>query len=285
MKRIAYLDNLLYPVMLILTMIALHFHAGTIQLDINSSDAQRDLNTAVGTSLLSGVFLLSIRIIQQNVAKHLFLMLNVIRKPQDFWFHRKKLSEQFKRHVIWSLSLGFVMPLLYMVSEGVIARINEREVFAVAMGAVPLWLLMSLFILQITTVNRYLWKFLSNGSIEAIDKIKLYRSVIKIAVTTIFMTSMVFLVIPVFWIKQPVHFFDMVFIVSLVLFFVVFLVAPTIKFICIVRKIKCSLARDLDRKIDRLIKESVVAEKSKEIEYLLSIKERYCDSWIFYRYK
>merc|ERR1711969_423205 len=99
------------------------------------------------------------------------------------------------------------MPLLYMVSEGVIARINEREVFAVAMGAVPFWLLMSLFILQITTVNRYLWKFLSNGSIEAIDKIKLYRSVIKIAVTTIFMTSMVFLVIPVFWIKQPVHFF------------------------------------------------------------------------------
>lgn len=171
MKRTVLFDNLMYPILLILFMVGLHYISGTIKFPVESSDAQRDFNTAMGTSLLSGVFLLSIRILQQKVANNLLLALHVIKKHNDFGLHRRTLSERFKKQLIWAISIGFIMPLLYMISEGVIERIHEKEVFIVAMSAIPFWLLLSLFIMQLTTVNRYLWKFLSDDTVDAMGKL------------------------------------------------------------------------------------------------------------------
>ena len=137
MKHNVLFDNLMYPVLLILFMIVLHCFSGTIQFPVESSDAQRDLNTAIGTSLLSGVFLLAIRVLQQKVANNLLLILNTIKKHNEFGLHRRILSEQFKKQLVWAISVGFMMPLLYMISEGVIKRIDEKEVFIVAMSAIP----------------------------------------------------------------------------------------------------------------------------------------------------
>lgn len=282
MKHNVLFDNLMYPVLLILFMIVLHCFAGTIQFPVESSDAQRDLNTAIGTSLLSGVFLLAIRVLQQKVANNLLLILNTIKKQNEFGLHRRILSEQFKKQLVWAISIGFMMPLLYMISEGVIERIDEKEVFIVAMSAIPFWLLLSLFIMQLTTVNRYLWKFLSDDTVDAMGKLKLYKYVISLTVTTIMTTSMVFLVIPVFWINQPIHLFDAIFISCLFAFFVVFLLTPLIYFHHQVKKIKLAVAKEIDKTIAQLIKQSLVEEKSKEIEHLLHVKETLCDpksSW------
>ena len=282
MKHNVLFDNLMYPVLLILFMIALHCFSGTIQFPVESSDAQRDLNTAIGTSLLSGVFLLAIRVLQQKAANNLLLILNTIKKHNEFGLHRRILSEQFKKQLVWAISIGFMMPLLYMISEGVIERIDEKEVFIVAMSAIPFWLLLSLFIMQLTTVNRYLWKFLSDDTVDAMGKLKLYKYVISLTVTTIMTTSMVFLVIPVFWINQPIHLFDAIFISCLFAFFVVFLFTPLIYFHHQVKKIKLAVAKEIDKTIAQLIKQSLVEEKSKEIEHLLHVKETLCDpksSW------
>ena len=282
MKHNVLFDNLMYPVLLILFMIVLHCFAGTIQFPVESSDAQRDLNTAIGTSLLSGVFLLAIRVLQQKVANNLLLILNTIKKHNEFGLHRRILSEQFKKQLVWAISIGFMMPLLYMISEGVIERIDEKEVFIVAMSAIPFWLLLSLFIMQLTTVNRYLWKFLSDDTVDAMGKLKLYKYVISLTVTTVMTTSMVFLVIPVFWINQPIHLFDAIFISCLFAFFVVFLFTPLIYFHHQVKKIKLAVAKEIDKTIAQLIKQSLVEEKSKEIEHLLHVKETLCDpksSW------
>lgn len=282
MKRTVLFDNLMYPILLILFMVGLHYISGTIKFPVESSDAQRDFNTAMGTSLLSGVFLLSIRILQQKVANNLLLALHVIKKHNDFGLHRRILSERFKKQLIWAISIGFIMPLLYMISEGVIERIHEKEVFIVAMSAIPFWLLLSLFIMQLTTVNRYLWKFLSDDTVDAMGKLKLYKYVISLTVTTVMTTSMVFLVIPVFWINQPIHLFDAIFISCLFAFFVVFLFTPLIYFHHQVKKIKLAVAKEIDKTIAQLIKQSLVEEKSKEIEHLLHVKETLCDpksSW------
>lgn len=282
MKHNVLFDNLMYPVLLILFMIVLHCFSGTIQFPVESSDAQRDLNTAIGTSLLSGVFLLAIRVLQQKVANNLLLILNTIKKHNEFGLHRRILSEQFKKQLVWAISIGFMMPLLYMISEGVIERIDEKEVFIVAMSAIPFWLLLSLFIMQLTTVNRYLWKFLSDDTVDAMGKLKLYKYVISLTVTTVMTTSMVFLVIPVFWINQPIHLFDAIFISCLFAFFVAFLLTPLMYFHHQVKKIKLAVAKEIDKTIAQLIKQSLVEEKSKEIEHLLHVKETLCDpksSW------
>lgn len=277
MNKANLLENLTYPLLLVTCMLVLHTIGGTIQLDIASLDAQRDFNTAIGTSLLSGAFLLSIRVIQKSVAKHLLLILDVNKRRDNFWRHRKTLSERFKMHLIWSVTLGFIMPILYMITEGVISRINQKEVFIVAVGAIPFWLLMSLYIFQITTVNRYLRKFLNTEGMELIVKIRMYQSVMTVAAITISTTLMVFLIMPVFWINLSVHLFDMVFISSLCLFLTLLLVSPLINYYRKLRKTKQLLASDLDRRIECLIKESVTSERSKEIEYLLSLKEKYCN--------
>ena len=277
MKHNVLFDNLMYPVLLILFMIVLHCFSGTIQFPVESSDAQRDLNTAIGTSLLSGVFLLAIRVLQQKVANNLLLILNTIKKQNEFGLHRRILSEQFKKQLVWAISIGFMMPLLYMISEGVIERIDEKEVFIVAMSAIPFWLLLSLFIMQLTTVNRYLWKFLSDDTVDAMGKLKLYKYVISLTVTTVMTTSMVFLVIPVFWINQPIHLFDAIFISCLFAFFVAFLLTPLMYFHHQVKKIKLAVAKEIDKTIAQLIKQSLVEEKSKEIEHLLHVKETLCD--------
>ncbi|AMK00234.1 hypothetical protein AVL55_19980 [Alteromonas macleodii] len=284
MKHNVLFDNLMYPVLLILFMIVLHCFSGTIQFPVESSDAQRDLNTAIGTSLLSGVFLLAIRVLQQKVANNLLLALHGIKKHNDFGLHRRILSERFKKQLIWAISIGFIMPLLYMISEGVIERIHEKEVFIVAMSAIPFWLLLSLFVMQLTTVNRYLWKFLSNDTVDAMGKLKLYKYVINLAMTAVMTTSIVFLVIPIFWINQPIHLFDLIFICSLFVFFAVFLFTPLIYFYHQIRKIKQALSKEIDERIAELIKQSLVAEKSKEIEKLLYIKETFCDTNPFWKF-
>ena len=284
MKHNVLFDNLMYPVLLILFMIVLHCFSGTIQFPVESSDAQRDLNTAIGTSLLSGVFLLAIRVLQQKAANNLLLILNTIKKHNEFGLHRRILSEQFKKQLLWAISIGFMMPLLYMISEGVIERIDEKEVFIVAMSAIPFWLLLSLFIMQLTTVNRYLWKFLSDDTVDAMGKLKLYKYVTSLTVTTVMTTSMVFLVIPVFWINQPIHLFDLIFICCLFVFFAVFLFTPLIYFYQQIRKIKQALSKEIDERIAELIKQSLVAEKSKEIERLLYVKETFCDTNSFWKF-
>ena len=284
MKRTVLFDNLMYPILLILFMVGLHYISGTIKFPVESSDAQRDFNTAMGTSLLSGVFLLSIRILQQKVANNLLLALHVIKKHNDFGLHRRTLSERFKKQLIWAISIGFIMPLLYMISEGVIERIHEKEVFIVAMSAIPFWLLLSLFVMQLTTVNRYLWKFLSNDTVDAMGKLKLYKYVINLAMTAVMTTSIVFLVIPIFWINQPIHLFDLIFICSLFVFFAVFLFTPLIYFYHQIRKIKQALSKEIDERIAELIKQSLVAEKSKEIERLLYVKETFCDTNPFWKF-
>lgn len=285
MNRTDLLKNSMYPVMLVSIMIVLHFIGGTIQLDIPSKDAQRDLNTALGTSLLCGVFLLSIRVIQKSVAKHLSLILGVTKTTHEFKIHRQKLSDQFKKHLIWSVSVAFAMPLLYMMAEGVILRINEKEVFIVAIGAIPFWLLMSLYILQVTTVNRYLWRFLHTDWDDRITKIKVYESIITVATITISTILLVLLVMPVFWINLAVHIFDMFFVFLLCSFFMFYLISPLINFYRKLRQVKLSLASDLDKKIEGLIRESVMSERSKEIEYLVSLKEKYCNINICFIYK
>lgn len=276
MKKTDFLASLTYPVLLVIFMIVLHIIGGTVQLDIASKDAQRDFNTAIGTSLLSGVFLLSIRIIQRSVARHLSLILGLTKRHQNFWIHRKILSDQFKKHLVWSASFGFIMPLLYMMTEGLISRINEKEVFIVAVGAIPFWLLLSLYLFQITTVNRHLRRFLNTDGIELIVKIKMYESVLSVATLTITTSLLIFLVMPVFWINLSIHLFDMIFIFAICLFLVILLVSPLISYYGNLREAKQLLATDLDKRIEYLIRESVISERSKEIEYLLGLKERYC---------
>ncbi|MBJ2129921.1 hypothetical protein JC525_13375 [Alteromonas sp. IB21] len=277
MKKNLILECLLYPSLLVFSMVTLHFLAGTVRVNIDSSDAQRDFNTAIGTALLSGVFLFSIRVIQKQAAKNLYSMLNVIGKRHEFWLHRKKLSEQFAKHLIWSVAVSFIMPLLYMLSEGLLARLHEKEVFIVAVGAIPFWLLLTLFVLQLITVNRYSWKILFGGDIDLVDKLKLYNRVMKIAMITLTAIGLVLAVIPVFWINQPIHFFDIATLIFLFILIVSFLFAPFIYIALIVRKVKYALARDIEKRVDKLIKESVVSERSQEIEELLYIKEKYCN--------
>ena len=73
---------LLYPLFLVVVLIAINVWGGAIELPILNDNAQRDFNTAIGVSLLSGYFLLTIRFIHKNLAVNLYAIL-VIRREHS----------------------------------------------------------------------------------------------------------------------------------------------------------------------------------------------------------
>ncbi len=70
--KASFIDNIVYPIALVLILVVVHFSMGSMSLPIETNNAQRDFNTALGTSLLSGVFLFSIRSIHKTLAYNLF---------------------------------------------------------------------------------------------------------------------------------------------------------------------------------------------------------------------
>ena len=269
------IDNIVYPIALVLILVVVHFSMGSMSLPIETNNAQRDFNTALGTSLLSGVFLFSIRSIHKNLAYNLFGILSIRNEQRTFVAHRQQMAHTYKKHIIWSTTIGFIMPIVYMLVEGVITRIHEKEVFIVAISAIPFWLLLSLFLFQLVTNNKYLWVLLSKGNLDTVSSIKLYRKVINVSLTTFAAASTVTLVLPIFWYKQPIHTFDFLFILALTVFFALFLLTPLTICLYRIRKLNYALTKEIDTQLESLIKESVTDVKSSEIECLLHDEEKF----------
>ena len=267
---------IIYPVALLCVLLTVHIFVGSISIEISSNDAQRDFNTALGISLITSYLLFAIRYIHQNVAHNLNVVLAVNKQYEGFYYHRSKIAGKFKQHLIWSASFGFIMPIIYMISEGVISRINEPEVFFIAVTAIPFWSLIMLFFLQILTNNRYVISLSDQAqSVGLANQITVQHNVLRFGLTSAFISLFAMAIMPVFWINQPVHLLDTVAIIIFGIGFSFVVLWPMVK---VIRRLR-SLSRQLDtvneNKISELIHDSNSFQASRDIETLLSEKERY----------
>ena len=144
-----------YPLFLVLILLLIHNWTGSLTWPVLDANHQRDFNTALGTTLLSGFFWLTIRNVHKNAASTLIAALVSLEKLSQFNHHRSLLGRQFARHLMWSTSIGVIMPIAYLLSEGLVTRIDEPEVLVIALTSIPFWLLLTLFILQVFSNTHY----------------------------------------------------------------------------------------------------------------------------------
>ena len=66
----------LYPLLTMLFLLALHYYSGALDWPAEGDvRAQRDFNSAIGMSILTGYFWIALRVLHQNVASSLISLL------------------------------------------------------------------------------------------------------------------------------------------------------------------------------------------------------------------
>jgi hypothetical protein len=267
---------ILYPVALLCVLITVHILVGTISIPIPSINAQRDFNTALGISLSTSYFLFAIRYIHRKVAQNLDKILEINRQYQSFYYHRSEISRKFKQHLIWSTSIGFIMPIVYMVAEGVITRINEPEVFFIAVTAIPFWVLTSLFFLQILTTNQYLRTLSKVVKSESLSRqIPVLQNLLTFGLTTAFTYLFAMAIMPVFWINQPIHASDITVVFIFGASFSLVVLWPMLQLIRNLKSLSQRLIEANEKEITTLIQSTDSYKASRRIEELLNEIERY----------
>lgn len=265
----------IYPLCLSLALILINILGGAIDLPITNTDAQRDFNTALGTSLISGYFLLTIRFVHRNLAKNLYAILVLKNQQSHFQQINNDIAQAFKRHVVWCVSIGFIMPIVYMVSEGVIERINEPEVVVVAITAIPFWFLISLFFLEVYSSNKILRRLDCDSGLQPASQIELTRKVLNVGLTSATIILSGTALMPIFWINQPIHLFDLLFICGLLGFVALFLMWPLFALIFKLNTLSEKVVEDNEKLIKHYIKNRDSAAQSSVIEKKITEQELY----------
>lgn len=276
---------IMYPFCLSIALILINVMGGSIDLPITNNDAQRDFNTALGTSLISGYFLLTIRFVHRNLASSLYAILVIKNQQSLFKHYNKEIAQSFKRHVVWCVSIGFLMPVVYMVSEGVIERINEPEVIVVAITAIPFWFLMSLFFIEVYASNKLLRKLTCSHELSASSQIELIRKVLNVGLTSATIILSGTALMPIFWINQPVHFFDLLFISCLLGFVALFLMWPLFTLIFKLNSLSEKVFEENENLISNYIKSNNAKVESSFIEKKITEQELYAHALTPSHYK
>ncbi|MDO6566773.1 hypothetical protein Q4561_06865 [Alteromonas sp. 1_MG-2023] len=266
-----------YPLFLILILLFIHNWTGAISWPIHGTDHQRDFNTALGTTLLSGFFWFTIRSVHKNVASTLIAMLASAQKLGQFSYHRQILASQFTRHVMWSTTVGVIMPILYLLSEGLISRIDEPEVLVIALTSIVFWLLLTLFILQVFSNTHYLKKMASMEHAYSIKELHLLRETFDMALSNTLIAVCGFALTPVFWINKPVPYFDIVVLTVYAVFISAYLFLPMAMVAKRIRTVSKKVVKEQENEITQLIRRQVQGDTktslSKKIESIATNKE------------
>ncbi|MBQ4829343.1 hypothetical protein J8L84_08635 [Alteromonas sp. MMG017] len=266
-----------YPLFLVLILLLIHNWTGALTWPVLDDDHQRDFNTALGTTLLSGFFWLTIRNVHKNAASTLIAVLVSLEKLSQFNHHRGVLGRQFARHLMWSTSVGVIMPVAYLLSEGLVTRIDEAEVLVIALTSIPFWLLLTLFILQVFSNTHYLQKLASTEHSDSTKELNSLREIFNMALSNTLIAVSGFALTPIFWINKPVPFFDIVILTVYAGLISAYLFLPMIIVAKRMRTVSNIIMTEHESEITQLIRQQansgVKSTLSKKIESIETNKE------------
>ncbi|WP_218397603.1 hypothetical protein [Alteromonas lipotrueae] len=266
-----------YPLFLVLILLLIHNWTGALTWPILDADHQRDFNTALGTTMLSGFFWLTIRNVHKNAASTLIAALLSLEKLSKFNHHRRVLGRQFAKHLMWSTSIGVIMPVVYLLSEGLVTRIDEPEVLVIALTSIPFWLLLTLFILQVFSNTHYLQQLASTEEPDSIKELNLLREVFDMALSNTLIAVCGFALTPIFWINKPVPVFDIGVLTVYAIFISTYLFLPMIIVAKRMRTVSNLVMKEQESELTHLIRQQVSCDVklslSKKIESIETNKE------------
>ncbi|MEW9797834.1 hypothetical protein [Alteromonas sp. CYL-A6] len=265
----------LFPVCFMLLAFCFHLWTDAIRWPVENEAQQRDMNTAIAMTLLTGVFWAGVRAVHQNIASTLLHILTLQKQSGEFEHHRITLSRKFVSQL---LVVGFIaplMPLFYIISEGLFTRMDEAAVFGITLVAIPFWLFFLLFITQVTTNTNYVFSVAFKGSRQAPEDVPIYNAVFDMALRNTHFALIVIAIIPIFWFNRTITPLDSMLVVMTAGVLVLYLFIPVIRSYVKIRALGRLARAAIDEKVNTLIRhEGQGFSASKRLELLQCQREQ-----------
>lgn len=266
------------PLLATLILLSVHYFTGALEWpDIGEVRAQRDFNSAIAMSLLTGYFWFALRLMHQNVASTLISLLVKTNQLSQFSSHRNELAVEFKHHIFNAIIISIMITIVYCMFEGLITVKQEIHVLFLTATAVPFWLLAILFLFQISSNIKYLTNKVLPHAGTNIDHLRSIMTILKLGTTNGIFAMGALTIFPIFWLKKDIPSID----VLMVTFFTgvvgFYLFWPVIKLKNMLEKEQEEAVLHLEESIEDGIKRYAKQQESEtavSIEQLESEKER-----------
>jgi len=265
-----------FPLLTTLILLSVHYFTGALDWpEAGNIRAQRDFNSAIGMSLITGYFWFALRLMHQNVASTLISLLVKTNRLSQFSAHRQELASEFKHHIFNAMIMSIMITIVYCIFEGLITVKQEIHVLFLTATAVPFWFLAILFLFQISSNIKYLISKVLPQAGGSIDRLKSVMTILKLGTTNSIFAMGALAIFPIFWLKKDIPSID----VLVVTFFTgvvsFYLFWPVIKLRSMLEKEQKAAIAQLEEDIEQGIKRCAKAqESSASIEQLESEKER-----------
>lgn len=267
-----------FPLLATLLLLLVHYFTGALEWpNAGEVRAQRDFNSAIGMSLLTGYFWFALRLMHQNVASTLISLLVKTNQLSQFSSHRNDLAVEFKHHIFNAIIISIMITIVYCMFEGLITVKQEIHVLFLTATAVPFWFLAILFLFQISSNIKYLTSKVLPHAGSNIDHLKSIITILKLGTTNSIFAMGALTIFPIFWLKKDIPSID----VLMVTFFTgvvgFYLFWPVIKLKNMLEKEREEAILHLEDSIEDGIKRYAKLQESEtavSIEQLESEKER-----------
>ena len=267
-----------FPLLATLLLLLVHYFTGALEWpNAGEVRAQRDFNSAIGMSLLTGYFWFALRLMHQNVASTLISLLVKTNQLSQFSSHRNDLAVEFKHHIFNAIIISIMITIVYCMFEGLITVKQEIHVLFLTATAVPFWFLAILFLFQISSNIKYLTSKVLPHAGSDIDHLKSILTILKLGTTNSIFAMGALTIFPIFWLKKDIPSID----ILMVTFFTgvvgFYLFWPVIKLKNMFEKEREEAILHLEDSIEDEIKRYAKLQESEtavSIEQLESEKER-----------
>ncbi|GFD69962.1 hypothetical protein [Alteromonas sp. KUL106] len=267
-----------FPLLTTLILLSVHYFTGALDWpEAGNVRAQRDFNSAIGMSFITGYFWFALRLMHQNVASTLISLLVKTNQLSQFSAHRRELAAEFKLHLFNAIIISIMITVLYCIFEGLITVKQEIHVLFLTATAVPFWFLAILFLFQISSNIKYLINNVLPQANDHIDRLKSIIIVLKLGTANSIFAMGALAIFPIFWLKKDIPSIDVMgvtFFTGVVAFYLFW---PVIKLINMLGKEQKAVLIELDREIEKGIKRCATGQlpaTAVSIEDLESEKER-----------
>ncbi|WP_458730809.1 hypothetical protein [Alteromonas alvinellae] len=198
-----------FPLLATLILLSVHYFTGALDWPgVGEVRAQRDFNSAIGMSLLTGYFWFALRLMHQNVASTLISLLVKTNQLSQFSSHRSELSLEFKHHIFNAIIISIMITIVYCMFEGLVTVKQEIHVLFLTATAVPFWFLAILFLFQISSNIKYLTKKVLPHAGGNIDRLKSIMTILKLGTTNSIFAMGALTIFPIFWLKKDIPSID-----------------------------------------------------------------------------
>ncbi|MHC6646923.1 hypothetical protein ACYTPF_10190 [Alteromonas sp. HB246098] len=199
----------LYPFLLVVVLLVVHYVSGALALDSDGSvREQRDFNSAIAMTLLSGYFWFCLQLNHKNVLSTLISMLVKTNQLSHLSQHRQKLFTKFQLHIINSLITAVFATVTYVIIENLLFSEVKWYQYVITGCAVLFWFLFFLFLIQSTSNVNYLKKYVLSQTENYIDYLNSLSSLARLSLINATLSIGAFSLFPIFWVNKNVPFLD-----------------------------------------------------------------------------